>query len=295
MKTFLIRSVLSLFAAVALPIAAQTPAVNPPTFVKGDITIQYNTRTTTPIAHGTKDVYTINVNVCNSALFHGTVTDLPQLIEGWVSKGVTQNRVLTYDLQADLMNPKNPTQVRNVGRLFGTVPQLVPVAQQIEALTFQPIYTVYLQYPEQIRLPHAMLGFDRCFTQWIFDKGQIAGHQGLIAAVISAEGLHQKLDHEQLAKKVVQELREQLGIMEKPLWHQILAEKRATFSCEPNLSRPTHITPLTNVLLAGDYTAGEYPATLEGAVMSGIRCAEKINNSQISTSTPLHLNPAVLP
>ncbi len=183
----------------------------------------------------------------------------------------------------------------NAARLFGTVPQLVPVAQQIEALTFQPIYTVYLQYPEQIRLPHAMLGFDRCFTQWIFDKGQIAGHQGLIAAVISAEGLHQKLDHEQLAKKVVQELREQLGIMEKPLWHQILAEKRATFSCEPNLSRPTHITPLTNVLLAGDYTAGEYPATLEGAVMSGIRCAEKINNSQISTSTPLHLNPAVLP
>jgi len=30
------------------------------------------------------------------------------------------------------------------------------------------------------------------------------------------------------------------------------------------------------VLLAGDYTAGDYPATLEGAVMSGVKCANLI-------------------
>ncbi len=166
----------------------------------------------------------------------------------------------------------------NTARLFRAVPQLTPVAAQIEALTFQPIYTVYLQYPEQVRLPHAMLGLDRCFTQWLFDKGQIAGQPGLIAAVISAEGLHQELEHIQLAQKVVHELREQLGISVAPLWHQVIAEKRATFSCEPNLCRPAHITPLPNLLLAGDYTAGDYPATLEGAVMSGIRCAEQILN-----------------
>jgi len=108
-----------LVAALALPLVAQT---NVSTFIKGDISIQYNTRTTSPIAHGVKDLYTINVNVCNSALFHGTITDQPQLIEGMWSKSVTQNRVLTYDLQADLMNPKNIAQIRNVGRLFGTVP-----------------------------------------------------------------------------------------------------------------------------------------------------------------------------
>ena len=161
-------------------------------------------------------------------------------------------------------------------RLFRAVPQFEPIAAQIEALTFQPIYTVYLQYPEQVRLPHTMLGFDRCFAQWLFDKGQIAGQHGLIAAVISAEGLHQELEQERLAQKVVQELHEQLGITEAPLWHQVIAEKRATFSCEPNLTRPGHTTPLDNVLLAGDYTAGDYPATLEGAVMSGARCANLI-------------------
>jgi len=161
-------------------------------------------------------------------------------------------------------------------RLFCAVPQLAAISEQIEAIPYQPIYTVYLQYPEQVCLPHPMMGFDRCFTQWLFDKGQIAGHHGLIAAVISAEGLHQELEHEQLAQKVVQELREQLGIMEVPLWHRVIAEKRATFSCEVALPRPVHTTPLANVLLAGDYTDGDYPATLEGAVMSGVRCAKEI-------------------
>lgn len=167
-------------------------------------------------------------------------------------------------------------------RLLQSVPQLNPVAAQIEALTFQPIYTVYLQYPAEVCLPHAMLGLDKCFTQWLFDRGQIAGQHGLIAAVISAEGLHQEWEHAQLAQKVVQELRDQLHVNVAPLWHQVIAEKRATFSCEPNLSRPAHTTPLGNLLLAGDYTSCEYPATLEGAVISGIRSAEAILSSETS-------------
>ena len=171
-------------------------------------------------------------------------------------------------------------------RLLRAVQQLAPIATQIETLAFQPIYTVYLQYPATVRLPHSMFGFDRCFTQWLFDKGQIAGQPGLVAAVISAEGLHQELGHQQLAQKVVQELREQLGIMEMPLWHRVIAEKRATFSCQPNLPRPAHLTPLASVLLAGDYTAGNYPATLEGAVMSGIRCAKEINNHPRAVFSP---------
>ncbi|CAH1905880.1 Phytoene desaturase, pro-zeta-carotene producing [Candidatus Nitrotoga sp. HW29] len=161
-------------------------------------------------------------------------------------------------------------------RLFRTVPQLALIAEQIAAIPHQPIYTVYLQYPEQMRLPQPMLGLDRCFTQWLFDKGQIAGQHGLIAAVISAQGKHQNLKHELLAQTVAQEISKQLGIREAPLWHQVIAEKRATFSCETNLPRPAHVTPLANVLLAGDYTAGDYPATLEGAVMSGILCAKTI-------------------
>ncbi len=170
----------------------------------------------------------------------------------------------------------------NTTRLFRSLPQLAALAAQIEALAFQPIYTVYLQYPEQVRLPHPMLGFDRCFSQWLFDKGQLAAQPGLIAVVISAEGAHQDLPHDALANQVMQELRAQLGIVEPPLWHQVIAEKRATFSCEPGLARPAHTTPLPGLLLAGDYTAGDYPATLEGAVLSGTRCAYDIIHTQIT-------------
>ncbi len=158
-------------------------------------------------------------------------------------------------------------------RLFRAVPELAGVAKQITAIRYQPIYTVYLQYPAHVKLAQPMLGLDRCYTQWLFDKGQIAAQPGLIAAVISAEGLHQELSHEQLAQKVVQELREHLGIDTLPLWHKVIAEKRATFACEVNLHRPAHTTPLPNVLLAGDFTANDYPATLEGAVISGMQCS----------------------
>ncbi len=164
----------------------------------------------------------------------------------------------------------------SAARLLRALPPLAGTAAQIDALPFQPIYTVYLQYPRHVRLPHPMLGLDRCFSQWLFDKGQIAGQHGLIAVVISAEGAHQELDHARLASRVAQELREQLGITEAPLWHQVIAEKRATFSCEPGLERPGHVTAVPGLFLAGDYTAGDYPATLEGAVRSGIRCADAI-------------------
>jgi uncharacterized protein with NAD-binding domain and iron-sulfur cluster len=67
-----------------------------------------------------------------------------------------------------------------------------------------------------------------------------------------------------------------LCITDAPLQDKIIAEKRATFSCTVNLNRLACTTPLANVLLAGDFTAGDYPATLEGAVMSGIRTANDI-------------------
>jgi squalene-associated FAD-dependent desaturase len=144
---------------------------------------------------------------------------------------------------------------------------------QIEALEHQPIYTVYLQYPAHVTLPHAMLGLHQRYSQWLFDKGRIAGHAGLFASVISAEGIHQELSQEELAQKVVAELREEFGIADAPVWFKVIAEKRATFCCSPDLQRPSQQTALPSLLLAGDYTAGDYPATLEGAVLSGVRCA----------------------
>ncbi|MDD5299968.1 MAG: hydroxysqualene dehydroxylase HpnE [Gallionella sp.] len=161
-------------------------------------------------------------------------------------------------------------------KLLSPITKLDGALKQIEALQHQPIYTVYLRYPAHVRLPHPMIGLHRRFSQWLFDKGQIAGQHGLLAAVISAEGVHQDLSQEQLAQKVIAELREEFGIAEPPEWFKVIAEKRATFCCAPNLQRPSQQTTLPGLLLAGDYTAGGYPATLEGAVLSGLRCADLI-------------------
>ena len=161
-------------------------------------------------------------------------------------------------------------------RLLRPIAELSPFVEQIDALQHQPIYTVYLQYPSHVRLPHAMLGLHQRFSQWLFDRGQIAGQHGLIASVISAEGLHQSLSQDELAQKVIAELSTEFGIIDTPLWQKVIAEKRATFACTPNLQRPKQQTPLPRLLLAGDYTDGDYPATLEGAVRSGLRCAASI-------------------
>jgi squalene-associated FAD-dependent desaturase len=158
-------------------------------------------------------------------------------------------------------------------KLLRPITGLESTVAQIDSLEHQPIYTVYLQYPTHVRLPHTMIGLHQRFSQWLFDKGRIAAQHGLIAAVISAEGIHQELNQEELALKVITELREEFGITEQPDWCKVIAEKRATFCCAPGLLRPSQQTALPTLLLAGDYTAGDYPATLEGAAQSGLRCA----------------------
>jgi squalene-associated FAD-dependent desaturase len=162
-------------------------------------------------------------------------------------------------------------------KLLRPIAELAETVARIDRLEYQPIYTVYLQYPANVTLPHPMLGLHQRYSQWLFDKGQIANQHGLIAAVISAEGIHQELSQDELAQKVIAELREEFGIAEHPAWFKVIAEKRATFCCSPNLQRPSQLTSLPHLLLAGDYTAGDYPATLEGAVISGLKCADLIS------------------
>jgi squalene-associated FAD-dependent desaturase len=153
---------------------------------------------------------------------------------------------------------------------------LFDIAGTIERLRYQPIYSVWLQYPVSVPLPSPMLGIDHSLIHWVFDREKLCGQRGLIGAVISAEGEHQKLEHDQLGLRVHQELKQRVCALPDPLWTRVIAEKRATFACVPGVERPSQVTPLSNFYIAGDYTAGDYPATLESAVRSGITCARHI-------------------
>ena len=164
---------------------------------------------------------------------------------------------------------------QHLSRLIAELPEI----NGTEHFAYQPIYTTYSRYPDAISLPRPMMGFSRGLSQWLFDRGTWCGQKGLIAAVASSEGEHLTLSHDAIAKKVHEEIGRIVPGLPLPLWQKVIAEKRATFSCTPNLERPAQKTAVPGFHLAGDYTAGKYPATLEAAVRSGLSCARLIVSS----------------
>jgi squalene-associated FAD-dependent desaturase len=147
--------------------------------------------------------------------------------------------------------------------------------------TYEPITTCYLKYDSSVQLdsPFFALRDHAESAQWgqfVFDRGQLDTTQaGLLAVVISASTEAAALGQAALAQAVALQLADvfQRKELATPEWSWVITEKRATFACEPNLRRPPNETALNNLWLAGDYTAGDYPATIEGAVRSGLQAA----------------------
>lgn len=137
------------------------------------------------------------------------------------------------------------------------------------ALRFEAITTVYA-HASGARLPLPMLALRNTAehpAQFVFDRGQLDGQQGLLAFVVSASDGDRAL----IEQQVLQQAAAQLGLPGlRPA--QTVVEKRATFACTPGLQRPA-MQVLPGLTACGDYVDGPYPATLEGAVLSGTAVA----------------------
>jgi squalene-associated FAD-dependent desaturase len=157
--------------------------------------------------------------------------------------------------------------------LLAAFPELVRARRLIERFEYEPIVTCYLRYPRSVPFSAPMLGFTGGILQWVFDRSRPGSGDSLLAAVISASGVHEELDRESLARRIDAELRAALPALPTLASWEIIAEKRATFSCRPGIERPDGGTPLRGLTIAGDYVAGPHPATIEGAVRSGIASA----------------------
>jgi len=165
---------------------------------------------------------------------------------------------------------------QHASALLGGFPELENARRTIDALQYEPIFTCYLRYPDPVRLPSPMFGLTGPIGQWAFDRGQLSGQWGLLAVVMSASGRHEDLPQQELAGRIHAELKAALPRLPEPLWSRVIGEKRATFSCRPALERPAAVTPVRGLYLAGDYTASDYPGTLEAAVRSGLFAARSI-------------------
>lgn len=154
---------------------------------------------------------------------------------------------------------------------------LEAVTQQSRSIDYEPIATVYLRYPADVALGQEMIGLVDVIGQWVFDR-RTCGQPGVIAVVISGPGEHMNLSRAALAERVSAELAGHFPDWPAPLDTLVIREKRATFSCVPGIedSRPQQRTAVEGCWLAGDHTATPYPATLEGAVLSGVQCARHI-------------------
>ena len=143
-----------------------------------------------------------------------------------------------------------------------------------QKLQFEAITTVYV-FAAGAQLPQPMLALradaSSAPAQFVFDRGQLGGPPGLLAFVVSAStGEREAVQAQVLAQAQAQLAPFLVGAALQVV--QTVIEKRATFACTPGLQRPPQaIAP--GLVACGDYVKGPYPATLEGAVRSGVAAA----------------------
>ncbi|MBI5476136.1 MAG: oleate hydratase [Ignavibacteriales bacterium] len=117
---------------------------------------------------------------------------------------------------------------------------------------------------------------------WIFNRRQIIPTNkktGYISAVISAAQDYVNLTNDELVSIAMDDLKEVFPGSKnvKLIQSLVIREKRATFSASNvneslRLNAETHIK---NLFLAGDWTNTRLPATIEGAVLSGFKAADR--------------------
>lgn len=151
---------------------------------------------------------------------------------------------------------------------------------QAAALTYEPIATVYLRRAGP-RLPCPMVALRTSPTapaQFAFDLEVLGMADATVALVVSSARQWVAQGMDRLASAVqaqaIASLPLQFAQGTAPVVH-CAVERRATFACTPALQRPQpDVAP--GLAAAGDYVTGPYPATLEGAVLAGMRAAQLV-------------------
>lgn len=155
--------------------------------------------------------------------------------------------------------------------------------ESLTHLTESPMVSIHLWFDRPV-LDEEFIGLVDSPIQWVFDKSRLwkkdETQAGALACITS--GAYDFIDRprEELISLAHKELGRFIPDVRtaKLIHSRLIKERQATYSCTPEAEqwRPTQRTPFENFYLAGDWTRTGLPATIEGAVTSGRRCANLI-------------------
>ena len=141
------------------------------------------------------------------------------------------------------------------------------------------ITAIHLWFSCQVlRLPHAAL--IGCLGQWVFRSTWGTPGAPYCQVLISASDALLGIPAEDLVQRAAAEI---LRIFAKPgsdarLVHaRVVREHSATFRQGSDRMRPSHRCNIPGLVLAGDFTRTGWPATMEGAVRSGLTAAHSLS------------------
>jgi len=169
-------------------------------------------------------------------------------------------------------------------RLPSLLPEVLRGRKEFAAMQSappSPIVSIHLWFEKEF-MTEEFVGLISRRIQWVFNRRKISkesGKGGHVSAVISAAHSFVGLPNEELVQIATDDLRSVYpSLTADPVHAVVIREKRATFSSTPHVEhmRPPQKTSVPNLFLAGDWTDTGYPATIEGAVVSGERAADSV-------------------
>ena len=145
-----------------------------------------------------------------------------------------------------------------------------------------PIVSVDL-WLDRVVLDRLMLGLRDSEMEWVVDKGRLHGRAGApqhLSFIVSAAYRSAPKPNAELVAAATSALQRYCPAMAGASVARslVLREPQATFASTPALEalRPGPVSEVKGLFLAGDWTDTGLPATIEGAVRSGLRAADAL-------------------